>query len=237
MIQKKYKGILIFSKIHKENDLFIKFLSESDEVISGIVYGGQSKKKRNIFQVGFYLNFTINSKINKPNSINAELREPFITNILFDKYKLSCLINLSSLINLSIIEGQILNNIYTTVDDFLLILFNKKKWLNKYFIFLFELLKIIGYQIDLSKTESNKYFNLDSLEFTDINSKFCVKFPYFFLHNNKPDINSINMIFKIFENVFIKHHLSNFNLQLPNQYHLFKKLIVERIQQNEKHNK
>ena len=44
-MQKKFKGILIFAKIFKENDLYIKFLSNTDELISGIVYGGLSKKK------------------------------------------------------------------------------------------------------------------------------------------------------------------------------------------------
>ena len=45
-MQKKYKGILLFSKAYKENDLFIKFLSSTDEIISGIIYGGLSKKKK-----------------------------------------------------------------------------------------------------------------------------------------------------------------------------------------------
>ena len=44
-MQKKIKGILLFSKVHKENDLYIKFLSNDDELVSGIVYGGLSKKK------------------------------------------------------------------------------------------------------------------------------------------------------------------------------------------------
>ena len=44
-MQKKFKGILIYAKIFKENDLYIKFLSNTDELISGIVYGGLSKKK------------------------------------------------------------------------------------------------------------------------------------------------------------------------------------------------
>ena len=45
-MQKKFKGILIFVKIYKENDLYIKFLSDTDELVSGIVYGGLSKKKK-----------------------------------------------------------------------------------------------------------------------------------------------------------------------------------------------
>ena len=51
----KYKGILLFTKIYKENDLYVKFLSNSDEVISGIVYGGLSKKKEIFFKLVFFL--------------------------------------------------------------------------------------------------------------------------------------------------------------------------------------
>ena len=45
-MQSKHKGILLFAKIYKENDLFIKFLSDKDHLITGIVYGGLSKKKK-----------------------------------------------------------------------------------------------------------------------------------------------------------------------------------------------
>ena len=44
-MQKKFNGILIHSKVFKDNDLLIKFLSDTDEVFSGIVYGGLSKNK------------------------------------------------------------------------------------------------------------------------------------------------------------------------------------------------
>ena len=53
-MQKKYRGILLFKKIYKDNDLYVKFLSNTDEIISGIIYGGLSKKKRNIYQNGFF---------------------------------------------------------------------------------------------------------------------------------------------------------------------------------------
>ena len=38
-MQKKFNGILIHSKVFKDNDLLIKFLSDTDEIFSGIVYG------------------------------------------------------------------------------------------------------------------------------------------------------------------------------------------------------
>ena len=230
-MQKKYKGILIFVKIYKENDLFIKFLSNTDEIISGIVYGGQSKKKRNIFQIGFYLNFNIIQKNNKPSSIDAELCAPFVSNIVNDKYKLNCLLCVTSLINLSIIEGQIVKNIFKISNDFLNLMFVNKKWIRDYFFFLFKLLKIIGYEVEFRNDKYNRYFDLHNLEFCSQKSVETIEFHHEFLINQRIKINKnmINNTFKIFETVFIKNHLSMFNLQLPNQYHLFNKLIIDRI--------
>ena len=226
----KYKGILIYKKIYKENDLFIRFISNTDEVISGIVYGGLSKKKRNIFQIGFYLNFNVNSYPNKPHAVDAELTQPYVSLIINDKYKLNCLICVTSLINLSIIEGQKIKNIFEIVDKFILVMFNNKKWLKDFFIFLFDLLKIIGYDIDYNNNKNN-FFDYQTLEFTEKKTQNSIKFPYNFFENqiNQSNKNTANIIFMIFENVFTKHHLSNFNLQLPNHYHLFKKIIIEKL--------
>ena len=230
-MQKKYKGILLFSKAYKENDLFIKFLSSSDEIISGIIYGGLSRKKRNIIQIGFNLLFDVSAKGNMPPSIKAELIEPYISVIINDKYKLNCLMSITSLINLSIIEGQKVKDIYKTSENFLKLMFYNKKWIKEYFIFLFKLLKIIGYEIDLYGNSNKKYFNLETLDFSNTYAQSSVEFPHYLLDNNlsKIDVYSVNQILKIFEFVFEKHHLSNFNLSLPNQYQLFKKLIINRI--------
>ena len=229
---KKYKGILLFKKIHKDNDLFIKFLSETDELINGIVYGGLSNKKRNIFQIGFYLNIEVKYINNKPASISGELSEPFISSILNNKYKINCLMSITSLINISIIEGQKVKDIFKISNDFLSKMIVKKKWLREYFIFLFNLLKIIGYEIDYLNNK-NKYFDLIDLQFVDYNSNNSIIFPHNFFANNqtKIDIVIVYQLFEIFEKVYIQNHLSNFNLNLPNQYHLFKRLIIQKLKQ------
>ncbi len=230
-MQNKFKGILIYTKIYKENDLLIKFLSDSDEIISGIVYGGLSRKKRSILQVGFYLNFEVTSKNNRPLSISAELSQPLISSIINDRYKLNCILCITSLINLSIIEGQKVRDIYKISNNFMLTMYKNRNWIKDFFIFLFKLLKIIGYEIDFSNDKKSKYFDLENLEFKEKSSTKTVEFPYDILSKNTKNIqfSSINLVFKIFELVFTKYHLSNFNLRLPNQYHLFKKLIIERI--------
>ena len=58
-MQNKTFGILLYKKIIKENNLFVKILSENDEIITGIVYGGNSSKKKNIYQTGYFLNIRL----------------------------------------------------------------------------------------------------------------------------------------------------------------------------------
>ena len=53
-MQKKFNGILLHTKVFKDNDLLIKFLSDTDQLISGIVYGGMSKKKKIFFSWVFF---------------------------------------------------------------------------------------------------------------------------------------------------------------------------------------
>ena len=48
-MQKKFKAILLSTKIHKENDLYVKLLTNTDEIVTGIVYGGMSKKRKIYF--------------------------------------------------------------------------------------------------------------------------------------------------------------------------------------------
>ena len=231
-MQKSFKGIIIYAKIYKENDLFIKFLSETDELISGIVYGGLSKRKKSIFQIGFFLNFNVSYISNRPPSISGELSDPLFSKIINNKYKISCLLSTTSLINLSIVEGQKINNFYKITEDFFKFMIDNNKWLINYFIFLFNLLKIIGYDINYKEASNYKYFDLNTLEFISEKNNSSIHFPYKLIANNDKipiDYLSVENIFKIFENVFLFNHLSSLNLQLPNQYQLFKKLILNKL--------
>ena len=110
-------------------------------------------------------------------------------------------------------------------------MFNNKKWFADFCSFLFQLLKIIGYEIDYLEVNNKKYFDLDLLEFKNVITKTSVEFPYDLLDKNNVKIDTVNVInfFNIFETVYLRNHLSNFNLRLPNQYYLFKKLIIDKI--------
>mgnify|MGYP002843660294 CR=1 FL=1 len=73
-MQTKNFGILLYRKVIKENDLFVKILSKDDKLVTGIVYGGNSSKKKNIYQIGYYLNLNlVRRNSNSPFTINAEI--------------------------------------------------------------------------------------------------------------------------------------------------------------------
>ena len=61
-MHKNQIGILLYRKLIKENDLFVKILLDNNSIVTGIVYGGSSSKKKNIYQIGYYLNLRLNKK-------------------------------------------------------------------------------------------------------------------------------------------------------------------------------
>ena len=99
------------------------------------------------------------------------------------------------------------------------------------------LLKIIGYDIDYQRNTSKEYLNLDSLQFSNVSIAKSIKFPHLLL-NYKNDINleNANSFFKVFEIILQNHHLNNMNLNIPTNYFKFKKIILNFLIKNEKHN-
>ena len=188
------------------------------------------KKKRNILQIGFFLNFNVFFQTNKPPSISAELIEPFVSSIINNKYKLNCLLSTTSIINLSIIDGQKIDNIYKLSSEFITEMINKDKWIFLYFEYLFNLLKTIGYEIDYNQTNKKYYFDLDNLNFHETKTNSSLTFPFeLFQNSSYKNLKLVSIInfFKIFETVMIKNQLFNINHSLPNQYLLFKNLLIE----------
>ena len=222
-------GILIYTKIIKDNDLYIRILSQNDEIISGIVYGGNSSKKKNIYQNGYYLKFSYSKRNeNRPNTIIAEIHNPFMGSIIDDKYKLSCLLSIMSIINIVIVEGQKVKDIYKLIDKFLNKLISEKTWIRLYCKWIFDLLKIIGYEIDYKSNLNKKFFNISTQMFTEKNNDNVVVFPHQYLISEKKiDINSLNIIFLIFEYILKNNHLMNNNYSLPIPYMRFRKIILD----------
>jgi len=229
MTELKERGILLFSKLSSENNLYVKILTDKDEIITGLIFGGSSKKNKNIYQVGYFLNIIIKNKNkNFPNNITAELSKPYYHNIFNDKYKLHGLLAIVSLLNISIIEGQKVKGLFDSSEKVIKVLLNDKKWIIDYFLYLLNLLKLIGYDIDFHKNSLNNYFDLETLQFEDYSTTRTIKFPHQLLNQEQRiDKQNANSFFKIFEIILQNHHLNNMNLNIPTNYLKFKKLILD----------
>ena len=225
----KVEGIIIYSKLIKDNDLFIKVLTKEDKLISGLVFGGNSSKKKIIYQVGYFIEFSLNTKNSNFISFsNACLSKPFISNILLDKFKSYALISIISLLNLSIVEGQKINGLYSSSYKILEILLNNNHWISYYCEWLFILLKIIGYEIDYKSKKNYPFFDLYDQQFIRENTENSLYFPHnLFTHSSKITYLEVNTVFEIFEKIIVKNHLDTINKKIPISFTNFKKEVIK----------
>ena len=230
-MKNKLKGIIFYSKKIKDNDLYIKVLSSKDEINSGMVYGGNSSKKKLIYQNGYFIDYLIVRKNeNAPPFFNAEISKPYIGNIIYDKYKLNALLSIISLINISILEGQNIRGFFNGIENLIINIINRKYWIVFYCEWLFYLLQLIGYQIDYKRNTKKKFYDIVKQDFFNESSLNTVEFPYnLFSKNQETTFKNINSIFIIFESIFSKNHLDNLNYKMPANFLNFKKIILKRL--------
>jgi len=230
-MKSKIKGIIFYSKKIKDHDLFLKILSSNDNISSGIVYGGNSSKKKLIYQNGYFIDYLITKKNqNSVPIISGDISKPFLGEIFEDKYKLNALLSILSIINISILEGQHIKGFYKCVFKLITKIIHSNHWIIDYCEWLFELLRIIGYQVDYNNNTKNNYFNISIQEFTKHEDKHTIRFPHD-LFSEKRDINfmNIDLIFKIFEKIYSKNHLDNINYNMPINFLNFKRIILNHL--------
>ena len=230
-MKNKLKGIIFYSKKIKDNDLYIKVLSSKDEINSGMVYGGNSSKKKLIYQNGYFIDYLmIKKNENTPPYFDAEISKPYLGCIIYDKYKLNALLSIISLINISILEGQNIRGFYNGIENLILNIINRKNWIVFYCEWLFNLLQLIGYQIDYKRNTEKKFFDIVNQDFLYESNFNTIEFPYnLFSTNQKITFSNINSIFIIFESIFSKNHLDNMNYTMPTNFLNFKKIILNRL--------
>ena len=231
MIKNKSRGFIFFSKKIKDNDLYIRVLSSNDEIDSGIVFGGNSSKKKLTYQNGYFIEYTVSKKNeSSPPVFLAELSKPYIGNIYNDKYKMNAYLSILSIINLSILEGQKIKDFFNDVEILINTIINQNHWIISYFVWLFNLLKIIGYEVDYKNNAEKKYYNILEQKFTNQLTSSSIKFPHkLFIGFKHINYDNIKTIFLIFESIYIKNHLDNINYKMPVNFINFKNMIIRRL--------
>ena len=144
-------GYLLSKNKYGENSVIAEFFTENHGKILGIIYGATSKKIRNYLQIGNKFHINYNSKNeNKLGYLNIEIIK-ILTPLFFEnKKKLSCIISSMSLVKLLTVENQSNINIFYLIGNFYEFLENQN-WINRLIFWELELLKLIGYDLDLKR--------------------------------------------------------------------------------------
>ena len=143
------EGFLINKNRYSENSLIAEIYTKDRGKISGIIFGGTSKKIKNYLQLGNRLHINYNSKSeNRIGYFKVEILNAY-TPLYFDhKQKLSCITSAINLIKVLTAESQVNIKVYNLIDDLFLILKVNDR-LKKYIFWELDLLKILGYDLEL----------------------------------------------------------------------------------------
>ena len=117
------EGFLISKTRYNENSLIAELFTKEKGKISGIIFGGTSKKIKNYLQVGNKLHVNYNSKNeNRIGYFKIEILNAY-TPLYFDhKQKLSCITSAMNLIKILTAESQSNDKVYFIIQNLFLIL-------------------------------------------------------------------------------------------------------------------
>jgi len=143
------EGFLISKNRYSENSLIAEIYTKERGKISGIIFGGTSKKIKNYLQIGNRLHINYNYKNdNKIGYFKVEILNAY-SPIYFDhKQKLTCITSAINLIKILTAEFQANIKVYNIIENFFLIL-KDKDWIKKYIFWELDLLKLLGYDLEL----------------------------------------------------------------------------------------
>ena len=183
-------GYLLKKNQYNENSLIAEIFTQDHGKISGIIFGGTSKKIKNYLQIGnqLYINFNSKSE-NRIGYFKIEISKAFSPIYFDDPKKLNCITSAMNLIKILTAESQSNNKIYEAINDFYVIL-TKSNWLKKYIFWELKLLSILGYNLDLESITNKRIINNKTLYIAESSSEKKVV-PNFLIDNND-NLNDIN---------------------------------------------
>ena len=143
------EGFLISKNRYSENSLIAEIYTKDRGKISGIIFGGTSKKIKNYLQIGNRLHVNYSSKSdNRIGYFKVEILNAYSPLYFDHKQKLSCITSATNLIKILTVDSQSNIKVYQIIENLFLIL-NDKDWLKKYIFWELDLLKVLGYDLEL----------------------------------------------------------------------------------------
>jgi len=133
------EGFLLSKNRYNENSLIVEIFTKEKGKVSGIIFGGTSKKIKNYLQIGNKLHVNYNSKNeNRIGYFKVEILNAYSPLYFDDRQKLSCLTSAMNLIKILTADAQSNEKVFFIIQNFFLIL-QDKNWLKKYIFWELEL--------------------------------------------------------------------------------------------------
>ncbi len=220
------EGIIISKRKFRENAIILEVFTSKFGRISGIVYGGNSRKIKNYLQLVNKIFVIYNSKgENTPGYFKTELINAISPEYFDNKIKILCLNSMSSILKLVLPENQPYKKIYLSLCE-LLQNFNEKNWITLYLNWEINLINNLGFGFNI---DSKKFSNIKENKLLDIKlDNVNYKIPSFMISNNfkEPDTkdiyNGLNFSRNLMENKFF---IPN-NIRLPYSRKLLEKKFL-----------
>ena len=210
------EGFLINKNRYSENSLIAELYTKERGKISGIIFGGTSKKIKNYLQIGNRLHVNYNSKsINRIGYFKVEILNAY-TPLYFDhKQKLFCIASAMNLIKLLTAEAQENKEIFILIGNFFETL-NSNEWIKEYIFWELELLKLLGYDLELKKLVEKEIID-DQANYYVSSSTERKIVPNFLIESDKNDIELKNLIkgLKLVSDYLEKSILKPNNINYP----------------------
>ena len=219
-------GYLISKNRYSENSIIAEVFTKKNGKVTGIIFGGTSKKIKNYLQIGnkLYVNYNTKS-VNRIGYFKIEILK-VLTPLYFDhSQKLSCITSAMNLIKLLTAESQANKGIYDLINNFFYFL-DSEQWIKEYIFWELELLKLLGYDLDLKKIVEK--------EITDNKIHYYVKsnndkknVPNFLIDNDNKTIDIKNLLngLKLVSDYLEKSILRPNNINYPNSRSFFVSLL------------
>ena len=149
------EGFLLSKIKFRENANIINVFTNTHGKVSGIVYGGNSRKIRNFLQISNKIFVFYNSKSeNRIGYFKTELVEAISPKYFNNKKKTTSLLSLSSILNLLLPDSQPYKNLFISIEKFLKDL-DQENWIVNYIYLELNLLKELGFDPYLEQFNEN----------------------------------------------------------------------------------
>ena len=216
------EGYLISKNRYSENSLIAEIYTKNRGKVSGIIFGGTSKKIKNYLQIGNKLHVNYNSKSEtRIGYFKIEILNAYSPLYFDHKQKLSCITSATNLVKILTADSQANIKVYQIIENFFLIL-KDQDWLKKYIFWELDLLKLLGYDLELENlVEKDTVENKTLYYASSSNEK---KFVPNFLIEKDLEVNDIKTLLnglKLVGDYLDKTILKPNNLNYPNSRLLF----------------